>query len=110
MGSELMLGGFGQSESRKSVMRASKTERAMQQREQEAAANLLFEARKQEFTAALRQRATQNAMHDVRDVGTEARDLADGDPFLASLLIPLVEEFQRQTVRDIRTFGNGLSF
>ncbi|MGW3287534.1 hypothetical protein ACWDR3_23160 [Streptomyces sp. NPDC001002] len=110
MGSELMLGGFGQSEGRKNVMRVSKAERVMQQREQEAAANLLFEARKQEFTAALRQRITENAMHDVHDVGTTARDLADGDPFLASLLIPLVEEFTRQTVRDVRTFGNGLSF
>lgn len=47
MCSELMLGGLGQPGDRKSVMsRASKPQRAMQQREQETAANLMFEARK----------------------------------------------------------------
>jgi DNA polymerase III delta prime subunit len=108
MSSELMLGGFGQQDNRKSVMvRASKAERAMQQREQQEATNLMFEARKQEATALLRKRMSETAMYDVQDVGELARELANGDAFLASLLVPIVEEFARQTVRDIRTFGHG---
>jgi len=106
-----MLGGFGQQDNRKNVMsRASKAQRAMHQREQETVANLLFEARKQEAIAVLRRRMADTAMYDVRDVGELACDLANGDPFLANLLVPIVEEFSRQTVRDIRAFGNGLTF
>ena len=109
MGSELMLGGFGQGDDRRGLIsRASKAQREMQQREQQTGAELLFLARKQEVTAALRHRMTQNAMHDVMDVVVLAERLAGGDPFLAQELTKIVGEFTRTTADDIRTFGNGL--
>ncbi|WP_169922631.1 hypothetical protein [Streptomyces lushanensis] len=51
---------------------------------------------------------TETAMHDVTDMVGLARQLAGGDPLLAQELGKLVAEFNRQTARDIRSFGNGL--
>jgi hypothetical protein len=109
MGSELMLGGFGQADNGKSVMsRPSKTQRAMQRREEQEAAQLMYEARKQEATEFLRKRMTETALHDTQDIGELASELAKDDAFLASLLAPIAQEFGRQAARDVRLFGNGL--
>ncbi|WP_329101613.1 hypothetical protein [Streptomyces sp. NBC_01439] len=110
MGNDLVLGGYGQPEERRGWLapKQSAVQREYQQREERAAAELMFQAKKQEATAALRMRLTETAMHDVADVVSLARQLAAGDPFLAQELGALVGEFNRQTARDIRGFGNGL--
>ena len=90
--------------------RLTKTERALVQRAEDDRNTLLFEARKQEFTTALRKRLSENALYDVRDVAELAQDLAGGDQFLAAMLIPIVQEFTRQTTREVRNFGNGRGF
>ncbi|MBD2828149.1 hypothetical protein ID875_06965 [Streptomyces globisporus] len=107
MGSELMFGGFGQEPERRG--RLNRDQRALQARADRDRTNLLYEAQKQEFTAALRTRMSQNGLQDARDVGELARELAGDDPFLASLLGPIAEEFGRQVVRDVRYFGKGLT-
>ncbi|MFG2681773.1 hypothetical protein [Streptomyces sp. NPDC048392] len=71
---------------------------------------LMAEGREEEVKAMIRRRLTDDAMHDVADVGRTAQELAGGDQFLASLLIPIVQEFTRQTARDIRDFGRGRGF
>ncbi|MCX4699014.1 hypothetical protein [Streptomyces sp. NBC_01373] len=50
---------------------------------------------------------TDDALSDVQEVGKLAQELADDDPFIASLLIPVVQEFTRATAQDIREFGRG---
>ncbi|MFI5888110.1 hypothetical protein [Streptomyces sp. NPDC051554] len=109
MGSELMLGG-GQAEDRGWLARPSKVQREIQRREEREGANLMYEAKKQEFTAALRKRLMENAVHDVTDVVVLAEQLSAGDQFLAQELGKLIGEFTRQTAQDIRSFGNGLGF
>ncbi|WP_416982943.1 hypothetical protein [Streptomyces sp. T028] len=106
MGSELTLGGFGQQPERRG--RLSKDQRALVRRAEHDRDALLYEAKKQEFTAALRLRMTESAMHDVTDVVNLARQLAGNDPYLAQELTKLVGEFSRQTAHDVRSFGNGL--
>ncbi|MGW0864697.1 hypothetical protein [Streptomyces sp. NPDC002611] len=106
MGSELTLGGFGQQPERRG--RLTRDQRALVQRAEHDRDALLFEAKKQEFTAALRLRLTESAMYDVTDVVGLARQLAGNDPFLAQELGKLAGEFTRQTAQDIRSFGNGL--
>ncbi|MGC5342219.1 hypothetical protein ACPXCE_09270 [Streptomyces sp. DT24] len=111
MGSELMLGGGGQQEGRGRggwLARPSKEQRALQARADRDRTNLLYEAQKQEFTAALRTRLTENAMHDITDVVGLAQQLAAGDPYIGAELHKIVQEYARQTGRDIRSFGNGL--
>ncbi|WP_159766061.1 hypothetical protein [Streptomyces sp. HM190] len=92
------------------MARPSKVQREIQRREERDSAELLYEAKKQEFTAALRKRLVENAIHDVTDVVGLAEQLAAGDPFLIQELSRLVTEYNRQVAQDIRTFGNGLSF
>ncbi|MEU9779652.1 hypothetical protein AB0H92_01450 [Streptomyces phaeochromogenes] len=108
MGNELTLGGFGQQPERRG--RLSRDQRALVQRAEHDRDVLLFEAKKQEFTAALRLRMTESAMHDVTDVVNLARQLAGNDAFLAQELGKVVGEFTRQTTHDVRSFGNGLGF
>ncbi|MDX2697463.1 hypothetical protein [Streptomyces ipomoeae] len=108
MGNELMLGGFGQQPERRG--RLTRDQRALVQRAEHDRDALLFEARKQEFTAALRLRMTEGAMHDVTDVVNLARQLGGDDPYLLRELGKLQQEFTRQTAHDIRSFGNGLGF
>ncbi|WP_405970884.1 hypothetical protein OG496_12330 [Streptomyces sp. NBC_00988] len=110
MGNDLILGGYGQPEERRGWLspKQSAVQREFQQREERASAELLFNARKQQATAALRMHLTETAMHDVTDMVSLARQLAGGDPLLAQELGKLVAEFNRQTARDIRSFGNGL--
>ena len=111
MGNEIMLGAYGQPRSNRGVLaRATKAERALQQRESLEAATLLYEARRQEAVAMLRKRMSEAALYDIRDVGELAANLAGEDRFFAAMLVPIVEEFSRQTAQDIRSFNNGLSF
>ncbi|WP_200300806.1 hypothetical protein [Streptomyces adelaidensis] len=108
MGSELMLGGDGQQNGRGGwLARPSKEQRALQARADRDRTGLLYEARKQELTAALRTCLTENAMHDITDVVGLARTLAQSDPYLGAELHKIVQEFTRQTGRDIRDFGRG---
>ncbi|MFC8080346.1 hypothetical protein ACFUN8_33000 [Streptomyces sp. NPDC057307] len=109
MGSELMLGDDGQEDGRGGWLnRQSKEQRALQARAKRDGANLLYEAQKQELTAALRMRLTENAMHDITDVVGLAQQLSAGDPYLAQELHKIVQDFARQSGRDVRNFGNGL--
>lgn len=104
MSSELIFGGFGQDDGRGGMV-ARSSRRAMQQRERNDAASLMYEVRRQEVVAAFRQRITQNAMHDVMDVVLLAQRLAAGDPYLSQELGTVVGEFTRQTANDIHNFG-----
>jgi len=108
MGSDLTLGGFGQQPERRG--RLSRDQRALVQRAEHDRDVLLFEAKKQEFTAALRKRQTDNAMYDIADVTHLAQELAVGNPYLAQQLDIIVKSFTHETVRDHRSFGNGLGF
>ncbi|WP_435212638.1 hypothetical protein [Streptomyces sp. bgisy034] len=106
MGSELTLGGFGQQPERRG--RLSKDQRALVRRAEHDRDTLLYEAKKQEFTAALRKRQTDNALYDITDVTHLAQELAAGDPYLAQQLDIIVKSFTRETASDLRRFGNGL--
>ncbi|MFC8829030.1 hypothetical protein ACFT9I_27195 [Streptomyces sp. NPDC057137] len=109
MGSDLTLGGGGQQDGRGGwLARPSKDQRALQARAERDRTNLLYEAQKQEFTEALRLRLTQNVMYDISDVVGLAEQLAAGNPYLAVELHKVVQEFARQSGRDVRNFGNGL--
>lgn len=111
MGSELMLGGGGYSDDRRAVARRpSRQVRAVQRRGEADMARLLNTGQQQEARAALRKRFTENGMQDIDDVQSFARELVGDDQFLASLLIPIVQEFQRATARDIRDYGRGRGF
>lgn len=81
--------------------------REIQQRGELDLAQLINTGRQAEARAMVRRRLAEDGMADVADVGNLARDLANGDQFLASLLIPIVQEFARTTARDIREFGRG---
>ncbi|MGW0495762.1 hypothetical protein ACWD0Z_10135 [Streptomyces sp. NPDC003007] len=108
MGNELMLGGFGQQPERRG--RLTRDQRALVQRAEHDRDALLFEAKKQEFKAALRKRATDTAMYDITDVTQLAQQLAQGNPYLAQQLDIIVKSFTNETARDVRNFGNGLGF
>lgn len=108
MSSDLMPRQYGQPEERRGLLaRASRAERAIQQRAELDLLQLASDARHDEVKAILRKRLTECGMEDITDVGREARELADGDQFIASLLIPIVQEFARQTAHDVRDFGRG---
>lgn len=111
MGSELMPGGNGQQDGGRGswLARPSREQRALQARADRDRTGLMYEAQKQEFKGALRQRLTENALHDVTEVVGMARQLAGGDAYLAAELHKIVQEFSRQAGRDIRDFGNGLA-
>ena len=103
-----MLGGFGQQPERRG--RLTRDQRALVQRAEHDRDALLFEAKKQEFKAALRKRATDTAMYDITDVTQLAQQLAGGNPYLAQQLDIIVKSFTNETARDVRSFGNGLGF
>ncbi|MEZ0111683.1 hypothetical protein ABH920_005701 [Catenulispora sp. EB89] len=106
MGKDLMFG--GQPDERHGALtRRSGVQREIERRAERTGAELMYQAGKQEFTAMLRKRRAEQGMHDIADVGNLARELADGDPFLGSLLVPVVEEFARQTAYDVRALGRG---
>ncbi|WP_314410124.1 hypothetical protein [Streptomyces sp. DSM 40484] len=93
--------------SRAVARRSSRAMREVQQRGELDLAQLINTGRQAEARAMVRRRLAEDGMADVADVGNLARDLANGDPFLAGLLIPIVQEFARTTARDIREFGRG---
>ncbi|WP_354401200.1 hypothetical protein [Streptomyces sp. PvR018] len=55
----------------------------------------------------LRKRMTEDAAQDITDVAQLTQQLAGNDQWVASLLIPLVQEYARTTTRDIKDFGRG---
>jgi hypothetical protein len=110
MGADLSL--FGGSEERRGGMLAPRQSRAQRSAEQRAEVELfqlVASGRQEEVKAMLRKRLTEDAMQDVTDVGRLAQELAGTDQFLATLLIPIVQEYARTTARDIRDFGRGRS-
>lgn len=108
MGGELALfGGTGGEERGALVRRPSRAERGVVRRAEADMAALVTSGRHEEVKAMLRKRLTEDAMQDVTDVGRLAQELASNDQWLASLLIPIVQEFARTTARDIRDFGRG---
>ncbi|WP_411112939.1 hypothetical protein [Streptomyces sp. 029-5] len=109
MGGELSL--FGGSDERRGGLapRQSRGERAVMRKAETNLAALVTSGRHEEVKAMLRKRLTEDAMQDVTDVGRLAQELAGTDQFLATLLIPIVQEYARTTARDVRDFGRGRS-
>ena len=93
--------------SRAAARRSSRAMQGIQQRGELDLAQLIASGRQVEARAMIRRRLTEDGMADVADVGNLARVLANGDQFLATLLIPIVQEFAQTTARDIREFGRG---
>ncbi|WP_216587757.1 hypothetical protein [Streptomyces brasiliscabiei] len=91
--------------SRAAARRSNRRMMEVQQRGELDLAQLINSGRQAEARAMIRRRLTEDGMADVTDVGNLARDLANGDKFLATLLIPIVQEFAQTTARDIREFG-----
>lgn len=91
--------------SRAAARRPSRAMRGVQQRGELDLAELFNTGRHQEVRAMMRKRFTEDGMQDITDVGQLARELVGDDQYLASLLIPIVQEFARATARDIRDFG-----
>lgn len=90
--------------------RQPRAQRELAQRAEQDLMQLVGDAKYNEVRAVLRKRMTEDGMQDVTDVGHLARDLANGDAFIASLLIPIVQDFARTTARDIQDFGRGWNF
>ena len=108
MSSDLMRYGGGELDrGRRGSRRPSPRERAVAEQADIQLFELVVSGRHEEVKAMLRKRLTEDAMQDVTDVATLARDLAGQDAYLASLLIPIVQEYARTTARDIRDFGRG---
>lgn len=106
MGSELMFG--GKPDDRWGAMtRLARVQRDIERRAERTQAELMYEAGKQEFIALLRKRCAERGIYDIADVAQEARELADGDPFIGGLIVPVVQEFARQVAYDVRTLGRG---
>lgn len=92
---------------RAAARRQSRAMREVQERGELDLAQLVSSGRQYEARAMVRRRLAEDGMQDVADVGQLARELANGDQFLASLLIPIVQEFARTTTRDVHDFGRG---
>lgn len=60
-----------------------------------------------QMAAMFRKKLVEDGMQDVTDVAHLARELAGEDQYVASLLIPIVQEYARTTAREIRDFGRG---
>lgn len=110
MDSNLVLGNFEPDDRRGLFARQSRAQRSVQERAELDVLKLVAGAKKQEYTALLRKHMTEYGMEDIADVGRLAQELADGDQFIAAALIPIVQEFARQTARDVRDFGRGLEY
>lgn len=110
MTNDLVRGGFDLPERRRrdGLARPTRAQKEMGRRAEMELVQLALNGQKQEFIAALRRRAMEDALHDVRDVAELARNLAGGDQFLATMLVPLVQEYSREVARDIRYFGRSL--
>ena len=89
------------------VARPTRRQRAAMERADIDLFQLVSNGRAEEVKAMFRKRLTEDAMQDVTDVAGVARELAGQDQYLASLLIPIVQEYASATARDIRDFGRG---
>ncbi|MGR6971412.1 hypothetical protein ACU639_17795 [Streptomyces cynarae] len=110
MGNELMLFGGGDQGGRGrrgEVARPTRRQRAAVERADIELFQLASHGRHEEMKAMFRKRLVEDGMQDVTDVATLARELAGEDQYVASLLIPIVQEYARTTARDIRDFGRG---
>ncbi|MEU9276539.1 hypothetical protein [Streptomyces sp. NPDC048341] len=106
MGSELQLRGFGQGGRRGELSpRGARGLRRVQEDGTLDLARLAGESDYNELRAMFRKRITEDGMRDVTDVVQLAQQLAGGDQFIASMLIPIVQDFARTTAQDIRSFG-----
>ncbi|MER0445982.1 hypothetical protein ABR738_15675 [Streptomyces sp. Edi4] len=110
MGGELSLFGGSDRGGRGEVARPTRRQRAAVERADIELFQLAASGKHEEVKAMLRKRLTEDAMQDVTDVGKLAEELAGTDQFLATLLIPIVQEYARTTARDIRDFGRGRGF
>lgn len=89
------------------VARSTRAQRREVERADVALFRLVNAGRQEEVKAIIRRRLVESGMEDVTDVANFARELAGGDAYIASLLIPMVQEYARTTARDIRDFGRG---
>lgn len=106
MGSEVMLGGFGQPDERRGLAaRPSRGQRAAQRRTDVDLVRLHGAGKIEEVKLLLRKRMTEDGMHDVADIFQLGQQLAAENPAVASLLGDIVREFAYTTARDIRDFG-----
>ncbi|MDQ0776328.1 broad-specificity NMP kinase [Streptomyces aurantiacus] len=105
MGNELSL--FGGEEHEALVPRRGYAERKVMRRAEANFAALVTSGKHEEVKAMLRKRLTEDAAQDITDVAQLAQQLAGNDQWVASLLIPLVQEYARTTTRDIKDFGRG---
>ncbi|HEV3170383.1 MAG TPA: hypothetical protein VGZ32_08595 [Actinocrinis sp.] len=110
MSNDLMLFGGGDQGGRGrrgEVARPTRRQRAAVERADIELFGLVSAGKQEEVKAIFRKRLTEDAMQDVTDVAGLARELAGNDQYIASLLIPIVQEYARTTTRDIRDFGRG---
>lgn len=107
MSNELALFGGGSQGRRGEVARSTRRQRAAVERADIELFQLAAHVRHAEMTAMFRKKLTEDGMQDVTDVAGLARELSGGDQYVASLLIPIVQEYARTTTRDIRDFGRG---
>ena len=106
-GDLIYRGSYDHEERRPLLARQARGMRAVQQRAELELAELVSVGRREEVKAMLRKRLVEDGMQDVADVGRLAQELANGDQWVASLLVPIVQEYARTTARDIRDFGRG---
>ncbi|OCC09540.1 hypothetical protein [Streptomyces sp. PTY087I2] len=109
MGNELALFGGGGGRRGEMARRPTRRQRAAVERADIELFQLAAHGQHEELKAMLRKKLTEDGMQDVTDVANLARELAGEDQYVASLLIPIVQEYARTTARDIRDFGRGRS-
>lgn len=87
--------------------RPSRAARRTQERGELDLMQLANSGRLAEARGMIRRHIAEEGMADAAYLGDRARELANGDAFIASLLLPIVQEFGRTTARDVREFGRG---
>jgi hypothetical protein len=107
MSTDLMLSGSNQPDDRRGLARPTRSQRAIQRRADAQLTALVNRGRHDQARATIRRRIADDGLQDIQEVGHLAQELADGDPFIAGLLIPIGQEFGRATAQDIRDFGRG---
>ncbi|MET9222826.1 hypothetical protein ABZX65_29275 [Streptomyces sp. NPDC003300] len=107
MGSDLVRRGYDLPERRprREAARQAREFGEIQHRGELDIAQLVNTGKHEEVRAILRKRITEDGIQDVTDIAHLTVELAGNDPFLASLLVPIAQEFARTTARDIRDFG-----
>lgn len=112
MGSELETfsgggGGVERARRRGEVARPTRRQRQAVERADIDRFQLLAHGEREELKSMFRKRLVEMGMEDVTDVANMARELAGDDEYVASLLIPIVQEYARTTARSVRDFGRG---